>query len=314
MMNESKQNELAAPINERPAPLSLTRRAFLHSGIVGASALALASCTRGIVDRNDIEITHRTFAIPNLPQEFHGKTITFISDIHSGPFMGVDELRHVVKLVNGLKSDIIVAPGDFVTSHHNELIPFMEAMSELSAPMGVYGCTGNHDYYAGVDVISRGVEDSGIKLLRNDNTAIELGGKKLYFIGVDDDDAKQVRHYVEGKSANHIEAAYRGIPDNAATILLCHKPYEFESFAKTNVGLMLAGHTHGGQIVMGRIGGAVLAFSSLASHYVEGTYLPEESKSQTQMYVSRGIGVVGLPIRINCPPEITQITLSATPV
>jgi predicted MPP superfamily phosphohydrolase len=293
---------------------SLSRRAFLHTSILGVSGLALASCTRGIMDRNEIEITHRTFHIPNLPQEFHGKTISFISDIHSGPFMGVDELSRVVNSVNKLKSDMIVVPGDFVTSHVNEMEAFSEAMSELKAPMGIYACTGNHDYYAGVDVVSRGLEDIGFHLLRNDNAKIEVGGKSLYLIGVDDDDAKDVRRYVDGKPAPHIEAAYRGIPNDAATVLLWHKPYEFESFAKTNVGLMLSGHTHGGQIVLGRIGQTVMAFSSLASQYVEGIYLPQESKSVTQMYVSRGIGVVGLPLRINCPPEITQITLSAFPV
>ena len=288
---------------------NLTRRAFVQAGVFGLSGIALASCTRGIMDRNDIEITHRTFAIPNLPEVFHGKTITFLSDIHSSPFMGLDELRHVVSLVNGLKSDIIVIPGDFVTSHHNEIGPFAEAMAELTAPFGVYACTGNHDYYAGVDLVSKAIEDIHFKLLRNENAKITIGGQSLYLIGVDDDDAKEIKHFTQGKPASHIEAAYRGVPENAASILLCHKPYFFEDFAKTNVGLMLSGHTHGGQIVLGRIGRAVMAFSSLASEYVDGLYLPRESASKTQMYVSRGIGVVGVPIRINCPPEITQITL-----
>ncbi|HWF44220.1 MAG TPA: metallophosphoesterase [Candidatus Kapabacteria bacterium] len=297
-------------IMEETSRRGLTRRAFVQTGVLGLSGLALASCTRGIMARNDIEITHRTFEIPNLPQSFHGKTVTFLSDIHSSPFMDLDELKHVVELVNGLKSDIIVMPGDFVTSHHNEVGPFVEAMSELQAPYGVYACTGNHDYYAGVDIVSKAVEDINFKLLRNENAKITIGGESLYFIGVDDDDSKSIKHFVEGKHAPHIEEAYRGVPENAASILLCHKPYYFEDYAKTNVALMLSGHTHGGQIVLGRIGRTVMTFSSLASEYVDGIYLPRESNSKTQMYVSRGIGVVGVPIRINCPPEITQITLS----
>jgi uncharacterized protein len=148
-------------------------------------------------------------------------------------------------------------------------------------------------------------------MLRNSNVKIEIDGQPLYLIGVDDDDAKDVLRHVDGKPAEHIEAAYKGIPDNAASILMCHKPYHFEAFAKTNVGLMLSGHTHGGQIVLGRFGDTTLTFCQLASKYVDGVYLPQESKSQTQMYVSRGIGVVGLPIRINCPAEITQITLAS---
>ena len=292
---------------------SLTRRAFLHTSILGVSGIALASCTRGIMQRNDIEITHRTFALPNLPPSFEGKTITFLSDIHAGPFMGVDELKQVVRTVNNLKSDIIVIPGDFVTSQPNEIEPFTEAMSELKAPMGIFACTGNHDYYAGVDIVSRGLEDINFQLLRNEHATLTIGGESLYLIGIDDDDSKSVVQYVEGKHAPHIEAAWRGIPSNAATVLLCHKPYQFEDFAKLNPGLMLAGHTHGGQIVLARFGKAVLAFSSLASEYVDGLYLPQDSKSTTQMYVSRGIGVVGVPIRINCPPEITKITLTSSP-
>ncbi len=301
----------AALSNESGAPGSLTRRAFLHTSILGVSGIALASCTRGIMQRNDIEITQRTFALPNLPPAFEGKTITFLSDIHAGPFMDVDEMKHIVGMVNNLKSDMIVIPGDFVTSHENEVGPFAEAMSDLKAPYGVFACTGNHDYYAGIDAVSRGVEDCGIKLLRNENAVVTIDGQSLYFIGVDDTDAPSISKYVEGKSAPHIEAAWRGIPSNAATILLCHKPYLFEDFAKTNTGLMLAGHTHGGQIVIGRIGSTVLTFSSLASNYIDGVYRPETVKSKTQMYVSRGIGVVGVPIRINCPPEITKITLRA---
>jgi uncharacterized protein len=304
MINEDIQQA------ETPAS-SLTRRAFLGTSILGLTGVALASCTNGIVDRNDIEITQRTFEIPNLPSAWEGKKISFLSDIHSGPFMDVDDLKRVVKITNDLKSDVILIPGDFVTSHINEMPPLLEAISDLRAPLGVYACTGNHDYYAGVDDVSRGIEDSPIELLRNSNVKIEADGQPLYLLGVDDDDAAGVESYVEGKTAHHIEAAYKGIPNDAATILMCHKPYHFEAFAKTNVGLMLSGHTHGGQIVLGRFGNTTLTFCSLASKYVDGVYLPQESKSQTQMYVSRGIGVVGLPIRINCPSEITQITLAA---
>jgi len=302
-------------LNETPtAPHSLTRRAFLHTSIVGVSGIALASCTRGIIDRNDIEITHRTFSIPNLPPPFEGKTITFLSDIHAGPFMDVYEMRRIAKITNDLKSDMIVIPGDFVTSHPDEIAPFAEAMSGLKAPLGVFACTGNHDYYAGVDIVSKGIEGTGINLLRNENVPVTIDGQSLHIIGVDDMDSELIKQYTEGKPAEHIEASFRGIPNNAATILLCHKPYMFLQFAKTNVGLMLSGHTHGGQIVLGRFGKTVLAFSSIASEYVEGRYVTDDGKSKTQMYVSRGIGVVGVPIRINCPPEITQITLAASKV
>ena len=309
MITEPTNEELLSSEEEKHG---LTRRVFLHSSILGVSGLALTSFTRGIAQRNDIEITRREFTIPNLPKSFDGKTITFLSDIHSGPFMDLKELKRIVAVVNDLRSDMIVIPGDFVTSEAEEVHPFADAMAGLRAPFGVYACTGNHDYYAGVDKVSRAVEAAGFKLLRNENAAITINGESLWMIGVDDNDSRTIAQYVQGKPAPHIEAAWKGVPENAASILLCHKPYNFEDFAKTNVGLILAGHTHGGQIVLARIGRTAIAFTSLASQYVNGLYLPQDSRSRTQMYVSRGIGVVGIPIRLNCPPEITKITLRAS--
>jgi predicted MPP superfamily phosphohydrolase len=183
-------------------------------------------------------------------------------------------------------------------------------MSELKAKHGVFCCTGNHDYYAGVDLVSKASEEIGLTMLRNHNVAIEKDGQKLFLIGIDDEDASEVGNFVEGRHAPHVEAAFRGVDKPEASILLCHKPYEFEGFAKTNVGLMLSGHTHGGQIVLGRLGDSVFSLSAIASHFVEGKYTPKQSQSKSQLYVSRGLGVVGLPIRINCPPEITKITLT----
>ena len=291
-------------------PLLMTRRKFVYSGIVGISGVALAGCFNGVASRGDVEITHRTISLPELPPNFEGFTMTLASDLHSSPFMSLEDMQRITKIINNLRSDIILMPGDFVTSHLNEIPPFAEAMESLSAPYGVLSSTGNHDYYCGVDQVSKAADDIGMRMLRNENYSIEKDGQKLHFIGVDDDNDKDIEKYVEGKPAPHIEAAFTGIDKPEASILLCHKPYHFEGFAKTNVGLMLSGHTHGGQIVLGRIGGSVLSLSSIASHFVEGRYTPLQSKSASQLYVSRGLGVVGLPIRINCPPEISKITLT----
>src|SRR6476469_4227520 len=117
------------PMNALVSQKTISRRTFVHSGIVAANGLAMAGCMRGVTTRNDPEITFRTLTIPNLPEAFKGKTITLISDIHSSPFMSLQDLKHIAKKVNELKSDMIVMPGDFVTSHHNELPPFVDAMS-----------------------------------------------------------------------------------------------------------------------------------------------------------------------------------------
>jgi predicted MPP superfamily phosphohydrolase len=288
----------------------LSRRTFLHSAVVGVSGLALAGCVDGIVTRGDIEVTHTTINLPNLPEKWKGKTITHLSDIHSSPFMGLSDLKRIVEATNKLNSDVILMTGDFVTSHRNEIGPFVEAMSELHAPLGIYASTGNHDYYCGVDLVCRGLEDIKVTTLRNACAKIELDGEPLYLVGVDDEDDPTVKEYIQGGYAPHIEAAYKGLPEDGASILLCHKPYRFEEYAQTNVGLMLSGHTHGGQIVFGRVGRTVLSISSVASGFIEGHYRPEKSQSKSQLYVSRGLGTVGLPLRLNCPPEIAQITLA----
>lgn len=248
--------------------------------------------------------------LPNLPPAFKGLKITLASDIHSSPYMSLEDMQEIAGLINALKSDVILLPGDFVTGHKNELPPVVEALSVLKAPMGVYATTGNHEFYVGADMVSEGISDIGIRMMRNENFALERDGQKLYLLGVDDANDNDVLLYNEGKSAEHIEALFKGVPEHAATILMCHKPYRFDDFAKTNTGLMLSGHTHGGQIVFGKIGDRVLSLSSIASKYVAGHYEITTPAKHTQMYVSRGLGTVALPMRFNCPPEITQITLA----
>ncbi len=288
----------------------LSRRKFLYSGIVGVSALAITGCVSGIVTRNDIEITHRTVMIPNLPPEFKGTTITLASDIHSGPYMDINDMNHIVTLINDLQSDIILLPGDFVTTHRNEIPPVAEALSGLKAPMGVFATTGNHEFYVDADMVSQGITESGIKMLRNENVVLKKGDASLYLLGIDDIDAETIKLHLDGKPAPHIDETFRNVPHNAATILMNHKPYRFEDYAKMNVGLMLSGHTHGGQIVLARFGKTVLCPSAFASKFIEGIYTPAESQSKSQLYVSRGLGTVALPMRLNCPPEIARITLA----
>lgn len=295
---------------EQPKHSGLTRRKFLHLGVLGMTGMATAGSIAGIATRNDIELNEKTIKIPNLPDSFKGMTITFTSDIHSGPYMSADDLREVVAAINSLKSDVIMLPGDFVSMHRNEIPAIAETFHELSAPMGVFATTGNHEFYVDADMTCVALESCGVKVLRNENVALERNGEKLYILGVDDIDADTITNFVDGKTASHIEELYRGVPDNAATILLNHKPYRFDEYAMTNVGLMLSGHTHGGQIVFARIGGETISLSRIASKYVAGLYEIDEPGRKSQMYVSRGIGTVALPMRFNCPPEITQITLA----
>ena len=203
--------------------------------------------------------------------------------------------------VMSLGADLIVVPGDFVNSQTSEVYPFAESFSALHAPCGVFGVMGNHDFYAGdPERVAREVDGCGVRLLRNDSVFIERGGARFALAGIDDVGRRET-------AAAYMRRALRSIPDGTPRILLSHRPYFIGEAGLEGVDLVLSGHTHGGQIVLGQIGGITLTPAALASPYIWGKY----RLGRTQMYVSRGIGTVGLPMRINCPPEITKITLRA---
>ncbi len=213
--------------------------------------------------------------------------------------MSREDMTEYTRLVNGLQADMIAVPGDFVNANVREITPFAEAFSALEAPSGVFGVLGNHDYYTGSpDIVAREVTSCGIKILRNENIEVKKNGARICILGVDD-----IGRYTT--AAMVMDKAAASAPSGVVRILLCHRPYFIQEAAERNVRLVLSGHTHGGQIVLGRIGNAVIAPARIASPYIWGKY----SINNTHMYVSRGVGTVALPIRINCPPEITRITL-----
>ncbi len=275
-----------------------SRRTFLKTGAVALSAYSFIGATRGVIDRNDFDIIERTIRIQNLPDAFKGFTIGLMSDIHSSVFMTKPEMDDYVTALNNLHSNVIFVPGDFVNSETEEVYPFAEAFSALRAPYGVYGCLGNHDFYADVDVVAKEVDGCGIKLLRNDAVKINKGNSFINLVGVDDIP-------INGTPDPYLDRALSSVQNPNPRILLCHKPYYLETMADRNIDLTLAGHTHGGQIVFARVGNIIVCPAALFSKYVWGLY----KFGHSQMYVTRGIGTVGVPFRINCPPEITKITL-----
>lgn len=275
------------------------RRSFIrYSGMFIAGATFTAS-TYGAFRRSQYELTSIQIPIQNLPEEFSGTTISLISDIHSSIFMAKEEMKRYADVVNELQSDVIAVTGDFVNSMVEEVYPFAEAFSSLRAPYGVFGVLGNHDYYTRqVETVAKEVNNCGIKLLRNTNVAIQKGNQKLYILGVDDVGSA-------GSASQLFDVARTGIEVNTPTVLFCHRPYFFRQAARRNIDLTLSGHTHGGQIVFIKTSAGVIAPARMVSPYVAGLY----TMGASQMYVSRGIGTVGIPIRINCPPEVTKITL-----
>lgn len=302
----------AIALETSPADILPPRRKFLYTaGLAVAGYVTSSSTMRAMGATDDYRMEQAVVKIPNLPEKLKGTRIAIISDIHSSVFMTREDMERYVDVLNGMNADMTFVLGDFVNSKLREVYPFAEAFTGLKAPLGVYGVTGNHDYYTGeIETVAKEVEQCGIKLLRNDNVVIEKDGEKLWLLGMDDGDIYDVKPYLQnGRSEKGtIENMLRGIPENAPKIFLCHKPYPFEEYSSLGVDLMLSGHTHGGQIVIAQLDNINLSFATLASRYVAGLYRARSNR-KSQLYITRGIGTVGLPVRINCPPEVTQLVL-----
>ena len=275
-----------------------SRRRFLQNGVTILAGTTFAGATYGAFTKNSYEISNAKFTIQNLPTEFDGFTITLLADIHSSIFMTKSDMDEYVKVINDMRSDLILIPGDFVNSQLDEVYPLTEAFSELQAPFGAFGSLGNHDFFTDADEVARQVSSCGVRILRNEIVDIQKEGARFHLMGVDDV-SKSIR------AGQLFDFVLEQSTPNVPRILLCHRPYFFEQAAERGIDLTLSGHTHGGQVVFAKIGETIITPALLASRYVSGAY----TKLNSQMYVTRGIGVVGIPVRINCPPEITKITL-----
>ena len=291
--------------------VDLSRRKFVRYATAGITAYAFGGAVYGMAKSDDYQIDHIDIKIDNLPSEMKGTTITLISDIHSGMYMEEPEMRQYADVINDLNSDIVCIPGDFVNFQSNAVHPFTRAFRDLKAKYGTYGSLGNHDFFQNGDYVAEAVNnESPVQMLRNQHRKININGKDLYILGLDDT-------MTAGPSKNQrllrtLDAMHKYLLKNEPTyenspkLLLCHKPYAFDEIAERKTfDLTLSGHTHGGQVVPLKMGDFSLSFAATVSKYIEGHY----KLGKSNMYVSRGIGCVGLPIRINCPPEVTKIKL-----
>ncbi len=292
-----------------------TRRQFITASAVLVSGYAFIGAGTGVLKKDDYEITYRDINIKNLPHELKGITITLACDFHCGPFMEEELMKDYCDVINDIKSDLILIPGDLTNSDKTEAISFANAFKNLKAKHGIYACLGNHDYFSDPDYISDVLKnETPIKLLRNDSEIVQINGNGLCIMGVEDTrvsggtyDEVVMEYFKEtiNKTEENLQNGNLNY-ENVTKILLYHKPYLFPDIKNENIDLVLSGHTHGGQIVLAKFGNVNLSVAASVSRYISGLY----KEGDSQMYVSRGVGVVGLPIRLNCPPEITKITLT----
>lgn len=283
-----------------------TRRSFLT---LGATSLAGIFLYSDEVARHELSIEAHTVAIPGLPNAFHGMRIAQISDFHFVEYTEAYFLRRVVDHVNALKPDMVVLTGDFVTygpvrwpseeahkrfalRHLPECASILEG---IQSPLR-YAILGNHDMM----VSGRGVCDALVSyrlpVLRNSAVPLERDGQRVWLVGL-------------GSACAADCDPSRGIPSSALSdkekiIVLAHEPDVLPEIAKYGVDLMLSGHTHGGQVRVPFLPPFLLP--EFGRQFIQGWF----QYGQTKLYVNRGIGAIGIPCRLNCPPEITLFTLA----
>ena len=282
---------------QQPTRRKFLRRVLQCGAVVGG--IPVIGTGYGLWEASQIRIRRQTVAIPHLKPSFEGKTIAVLADFHHGPLVGIGFIRHAVALAQDLAADAYALVGDFAHKgmHTTEqLPPCLEALSGLKAPLGVYAVPGNHDMQHKGQVYRNEIKSTPLTDLTNQAVRVSLGSDSLWFAGVDD--------LWWGKP--DLETALRNVPNGDAVVLLVHNPDFAEVSPDPRVGLMLSGHTHGGQVYFPGFGPSWTP-SSYGNKYLGGLVQGPAS----QVYVSRGIGEAGVPLRFNCPPEINVLTITA---
>lgn len=236
-----------------------------------------------------------TVPLKNLPAALAGLKIVQLSDIHLQPFTQIGEVRRAVQLANRLQPDLVVLTGDYVLESARTIDQLAPTLAGLASRLGTFAILGNHDLWTNEQVVSDGLESAGIPVLRNRGVPLNVDGAWLYLAGLDD---------VWSGDPN-LDETLADAPDNGLTVLLAHEPDFADTVAAHNtpVRLQLSGHSHGGQVRLPGFGAPVLP--RLGQKYDQGL----NRAGDLFVYTSRGVGVVGPPIRFNCPPEVTEITL-----
>ncbi len=240
------------------------------------------------------EITQTDIHLRRLGPAYDGLKIVHLTDIHHSLYTPLHDVERAVNLANQLEPDLIVLTGDYVTFSPSYIWPVAQVLGKLSARLGVFGVLGNHDFQVDADEMTRALEAQQIRMLRNSSFALSLGHSPLWLMGVDD----------LWWGADDLDAVARHVPAHDPKILLCHNPMGIRMAVKHQIDLVLSGHTHGGQVRLPLVG-AIYGNPRLGKRFIQGWNRLEG----TQIYVSRGIGKVLLPLRVGCPSEIACLRL-----
>ena len=330
-----------SPASHTPAPaheaaetvVDPGRRYFFRAATAAAGAAPFLGAMYGFAaERLNYQVRRVEIPLPNLPSALDGMKIVQISDIHLSSYMSRAEVRRAVDMANDLCADLAVVTGDLITGSGDSIADCVDEIRRLHTPLGTWGCNGNHEIYARAeDEAGYLYGQAGMKLLRQENAQITFKGVKFNLIGVDYQRERTPRGQRQQTLAGVEPLVRRDMPN----ILLSHNPNSFHRAAELGIELSLAGHTHGGQIQV-EILDHRLSPARFITDYIAGLYqrplfaaalqeraasnssvtralspslLPSASSPMAQIYVNRGLGTVGAPVRLGVPPEISLIVL-----
>jgi predicted MPP superfamily phosphohydrolase len=300
----------------------LDRRQFVQAATALAGAIPFGAGAYGfLIGRHDYRVHNVDLPVSGLPRELDGLRIAQLSDIHIGSYISAADVRRAVGMANDLKPDLSVVTGDFITGRSDPLEVCISELARLQAPLGVWGCNGNHEIYA--EAQEKAAElfaARGMRLLRQENAEISWRGGRFNLIGVD----YQLTRGSGGRRLTMLAQTGLLVRRDVPNILLSHNPNSFPRAAELGIELMLTGHTHGGQVRV-EILDHRFSPAQFLTPYVAGLYkrpLAGDSALNDEevwraapaapaalVYVNRGLGTIGAPVRIGVPPEISVLVL-----
>jgi len=277
----------------------MTRRRFIRLAATAGVAALAADTT--LLEPNRPRIVRQEIALRRWPARLEGFTIALLSDFHYDPYFSVHPLRSSIAMVNGLHAEMIVLTGDFVSSPlfgdpaagAAAAEPCAQLLRQMQAPHGSWAVMGNHDCFTDPDRVTSALRAQGIQVLVNQSVPIERDGARFWLSGVDD--------VLVGTA--DLDATLHNIHTDDAVVLLAHEPDYADHVARHPIDLQLSGHSHGGQVRPPFV--RPLYLPELARKYIWGLY----KIGGLTLYTNPGLGTVGVPVRWNCPPEITLLTL-----
>lgn len=273
----------------------LTRRKFIKKGLLLVGGAVLFSPVP--LQRYAISVNRYRIHLENLPMEFDGFRILHFTDLHHGELLPISMVKHIIRMANNVKADVIACTGDYVVKSKttSELIPVWKELSELQAKDGVFAVLGNHDHWADRELCLDLLENSGISL-RHRSLSVERNDKKIWFTGAGDlweDDFG-------------VNSALKDVPDTDVKILLAHNPDTADINFDKHFDLVLSGHTHGGQVKLPFLGYPFIPVNNKI--YSQGLI----DNGRCKVFISRGIGCSSVPVRFNCYPELALLELKSS--